>query len=170
MGLSLWSLRVGPARWGLLNSKRSTVAAGIVERQDPSLDSSPKHLHPPCERLEVGKEMPAEVSSASPRSPSSTNPSRAAEDKTNPHCGLAATQPRGDVPAKFALHCFSPGHDDLFSCCQSKNFRGASFTYFAVHITGALVLFMTDGIVVSSANRGILPERSSIAFFFPNHW
>uniref|UniRef100_A0A8B9FK56 Major facilitator superfamily domain containing 4A n=1 Tax=Amazona collaria TaxID=241587 RepID=A0A8B9FK56_9PSIT len=55
--------------------------------------------------------------------------------------------PRGDVPAKFALHCFSPGHDDLFSCCQSKNFRGASYTYFAVHITGALVLFMTDGIV-----------------------
>ncbi|KAK2526464.1 Mfsd4 [Columba guinea] len=39
------------------------------------------------------------------------------------------------------------GHDDLFSCCQSKNFRGASYTYFAVHITGALVLFMTDGIV-----------------------
>uniref|UniRef100_A0A8C5NI62 Major facilitator superfamily domain containing 4A n=1 Tax=Junco hyemalis TaxID=40217 RepID=A0A8C5NI62_JUNHY len=40
-----------------------------------------------------------------------------------------------------------PGHEDLFSCCQSKNFRGVSFTYFAVHITGALVLFMTDGIV-----------------------
>ncbi|NWI13309.1 MFD4A protein, partial [Crypturellus soui] len=39
------------------------------------------------------------------------------------------------------------GHDDLLSCCQSKNFRGASCTYFAVHITGALVLFMTDGIV-----------------------
>uniref|UniRef100_A0A8C0VCP7 Major facilitator superfamily domain containing 4A n=1 Tax=Cyanistes caeruleus TaxID=156563 RepID=A0A8C0VCP7_CYACU len=38
-------------------------------------------------------------------------------------------------------------HEDLFSCCQSKNFQGASFTYFAVHITGALVLFMTDGIV-----------------------
>ncbi|NWY67912.1 MFD4A protein, partial [Erithacus rubecula] len=40
-----------------------------------------------------------------------------------------------------------PGHEDLFSCCQSRNFQGASFTYFAVHITGALVLFMTDGIV-----------------------
>ncbi|KFW77470.1 Major facilitator superfamily domain-containing protein 4, partial [Manacus vitellinus] len=39
------------------------------------------------------------------------------------------------------------GHDDLLSCCQSRNFRGASYTYFAVHITGALVLFMTDGIV-----------------------
>ncbi|NXS15077.1 MFD4A protein, partial [Mystacornis crossleyi] len=38
-------------------------------------------------------------------------------------------------------------HEDLFSCCQSKNFRGASYTYFAVHVTGALVLFMTDGIV-----------------------
>ncbi|KFR03779.1 Major facilitator superfamily domain-containing protein 4, partial [Opisthocomus hoazin] len=96
----------------------------------------------------VKKEVvPAEVSSA-PRCPtSSMNLCLAAERKTNPHCGLASTQPRGDVPAKFALHCFSPGHDDLFSCCQSKNFRGASYTYFAVHITGALVLFMTDGIV-----------------------
>lgn len=93
----------------------------------------------------------------------------AAEHKPNPHRGLASTQPQGDVPAKFALHCFSPGHDDLFSCCQSKNFRGASYTYFAVHITGALVLFMTDGIVVSSADRGIFSERSSVAFFLPNH-
>ncbi|KGL85546.1 Major facilitator superfamily domain-containing protein 4, partial [Tinamus guttatus] len=58
--------------------------------------------------------------------------------------GLALEGPR---PAAFALRCLSPGHDDLFSCCQSKNFRGASCTYFAVHITGALVLFMTDGIV-----------------------
>ncbi|NXN03247.1 MFD4A protein, partial [Sylvia borin] len=51
------------------------------------------------------------------------------------------------------------GHEDLFSCCQSKNFRGASFTYFAVHIMGALVLFMTDGIVVSSVAEisGIFP-------------
>ncbi|XP_039394517.1 major facilitator superfamily domain-containing protein 4A [Mauremys reevesii] len=38
------------------------------------------------------------------------------------------------------------GHDDLFSCCQSKNFRGASYSYFAVHVAGALVLFMSDGI------------------------
>ncbi|XP_050841332.1 major facilitator superfamily domain-containing protein 4A isoform X1 [Serinus canaria] len=44
-------------------------------------------------------------------------------------------------------HTAAAGHEDLFSCCQSKNFRGVSFTYFAVHITGALVLFMTDGIV-----------------------
>lgn len=85
----------------------------------------------------------------------------------SPRVGLATTQPQGDVPAKFALHCFSPGHDDLFSCCQSKNFRGASYTYFAVHITGALVLFMTDGIVVSSADGGILSEQSYMAFFLP---
>uniref|UniRef100_A0A8D2MNK9 Major facilitator superfamily domain containing 4A n=1 Tax=Zonotrichia albicollis TaxID=44394 RepID=A0A8D2MNK9_ZONAL len=61
--------------------------------------------------------------------------------------GLAATQPQGDALLTFALHCSPAGHEDLFSCCQSKNFRGVSFTYFAVHITGALVLFMTDGIV-----------------------
>ncbi|XP_030077413.1 major facilitator superfamily domain-containing protein 4A [Microcaecilia unicolor] len=39
------------------------------------------------------------------------------------------------------------GHEDFFSCFQSKNFRGAPFSYFAVHVTGALVLFMSDGIV-----------------------
>ncbi|XP_063153576.1 major facilitator superfamily domain-containing protein 4A [Candoia aspera] len=39
------------------------------------------------------------------------------------------------------------GHDDLFGCCQSKNFRGVPCSYFAVHITGALLLFMTDGIL-----------------------
>lgn len=93
----------------------------------------------------------------------------AAERKTNPRRGLATTRPHGDVPAKFDLHCFSPGHDDLFSCCQSKNFRGASYTYFAVHITGALVLFMTDGIVVSPAARWILSGQSCVACFLPNH-
>ncbi|XP_001371951.1 major facilitator superfamily domain-containing protein 4A [Monodelphis domestica] len=38
-------------------------------------------------------------------------------------------------------------HGDLFSCCQKKNFQGASCSFFAIHITAALVLFMTDGIV-----------------------
>ncbi|XP_006834144.1 PREDICTED: major facilitator superfamily domain-containing protein 4 [Chrysochloris asiatica] len=39
-----------------------------------------------------------------------------------------------------------PGHEDLFSCCQRKNFKGAPFSFFAIHITAALVLFMTDGL------------------------
>ncbi|XP_044530869.1 major facilitator superfamily domain-containing protein 4A [Gracilinanus agilis] len=39
------------------------------------------------------------------------------------------------------------GHGDLFSCCQKKNFQGASCSFFAIHITAALVLFMTDGIM-----------------------
>uniref|UniRef100_A0ACB8F5B0 Major facilitator super domain-containing protein 4A n=3 Tax=Sphaerodactylus townsendi TaxID=933632 RepID=A0ACB8F5B0_9SAUR len=39
------------------------------------------------------------------------------------------------------------GHGDLFGCCQSKNFRGVPCSYFAVHVTGALLLFMTDGIM-----------------------
>ncbi|XP_012582187.1 PREDICTED: major facilitator superfamily domain-containing protein 4 isoform X2 [Condylura cristata] len=38
-----------------------------------------------------------------------------------------------------------PGHEDLFSCCQRKNFRGAPCSFFAIHVTAALVLFMTDG-------------------------
>ncbi|XP_053249302.1 major facilitator superfamily domain-containing protein 4A isoform X1 [Podarcis raffonei] len=39
------------------------------------------------------------------------------------------------------------GHEDLFRCCQSKNFIGAPCSYFAVHVMGALLLFMTDGIL-----------------------
>ncbi|KAM6044157.1 major facilitator superfamily domain-containing protein 4A isoform 1-T1 [Chlamydotis macqueenii] len=54
---------------------------------------------------------------------------------------------KDDLSAAVRRPHAAGGHDDLFSCCQSKNFRGASYTYFAVHITGALVLFMTDGIV-----------------------
>ncbi|XP_009325710.1 PREDICTED: major facilitator superfamily domain-containing protein 4 [Pygoscelis adeliae] len=54
---------------------------------------------------------------------------------------------KDDLSAAVQRPHAAGGHDDLFSCCQSKNFRGASYTYFAVHITGALVLFMTDGIV-----------------------
>ncbi|KAL2770965.1 major facilitator superfamily domain-containing protein 4A [Daubentonia madagascariensis] len=47
------------------------------------------------------------------------------------------------LPPKFQRH---PGHEDLFSCCQRKNFRGAPCSFFAIHITAALVLFMTDGL------------------------
>ncbi|XP_003792276.1 major facilitator superfamily domain-containing protein 4A isoform X2 [Otolemur garnettii] len=47
------------------------------------------------------------------------------------------------LPPKFQQH---PGHEDLFSCCQRKNFRGAPYSFFAIHITAALVLFMTDGL------------------------
>ncbi|XP_069489254.1 major facilitator superfamily domain-containing protein 4A [Ambystoma mexicanum] len=39
------------------------------------------------------------------------------------------------------------GHEDLYRCCQSQNYHGVPFTYFAVHIAGALVLFMSDGIL-----------------------
>ncbi|XP_014638968.1 PREDICTED: major facilitator superfamily domain-containing protein 4 isoform X1 [Ceratotherium simum simum] len=46
------------------------------------------------------------------------------------------------LPPKFQQH---RGHEDLFSCCQRKNFKGAPYSFFAIHITAALVLFMTDG-------------------------
>uniref|UniRef100_A0A673T685 Major facilitator superfamily domain-containing protein 4A n=2 Tax=Suricata suricatta TaxID=37032 RepID=A0A673T685_SURSU len=46
------------------------------------------------------------------------------------------------LPPKFQPH---PGHEDLFSCWQRKNFRGVPHSFFAIHITAALVLFMTDG-------------------------
>ncbi|XP_066117648.1 major facilitator superfamily domain-containing protein 4A [Saccopteryx bilineata] len=46
------------------------------------------------------------------------------------------------LPPKTQAH---PAHDDLFSCCQRRSFRGAPYSFFAIHITAALVLFMTDG-------------------------
>ncbi|XP_004375283.1 major facilitator superfamily domain-containing protein 4A isoform X3 [Trichechus manatus latirostris] len=46
------------------------------------------------------------------------------------------------LPAKLQP---DPGHENLFSCCQRKNCRGAPYSFFAIHITAALVLFMTDG-------------------------
>uniref|UniRef100_I3MNK5 Major facilitator superfamily domain-containing protein 4A n=1 Tax=Ictidomys tridecemlineatus TaxID=43179 RepID=I3MNK5_ICTTR len=46
------------------------------------------------------------------------------------------------LPPKFQPHS---GHEDLFSCCQRKNCRGAPYSFFAIHVTAALVLFMTDG-------------------------
>lgn len=46
------------------------------------------------------------------------------------------------LPPKFQPHS---GHEGLFSCCQRKNCQGAPNSFFAIHITAALVLFMTDG-------------------------
>ncbi|XP_028925712.1 major facilitator superfamily domain-containing protein 4A isoform X2 [Ornithorhynchus anatinus] len=57
------------------------------------------------------------------------------------------------LPPKAPL---DQGHDDLFSCCQGKNFKGAPYSYFAIHIAGALVLFMTDGIMVGVVGTFLL--------------
>lgn len=54
-----------------------------------------------------------------------------------------------------------PGHGDLFSCCQRKNFKGAPYSFFAIHITAALVLFMTDGMTVSLRSEGALIKLES---------
>lgn len=47
-----------------------------------------------------------------------------------------------------------PAHEDLFSCCQRRNFKGAPYSFFAIHVTAALVLFMTDGMTVSLPSGG----------------
>ncbi|XP_036298029.1 major facilitator superfamily domain-containing protein 4A isoform X2 [Pipistrellus kuhlii] len=46
------------------------------------------------------------------------------------------------LPPKVQAH---PAHEDLFSCCQRRNFKGAPYSFFAIHVTAALVLFVTDG-------------------------
>uniref|UniRef100_A0A4W2HMT3 Major facilitator superfamily domain-containing protein 4A n=1 Tax=Bos indicus x Bos taurus TaxID=30522 RepID=A0A4W2HMT3_BOBOX len=56
------------------------------------------------------------------------------------------TQPPEKEDASSLSPKFHPGHEDLFSCCQRKNFRGVPSSFFAIHITAALVLFMTDGL------------------------
>lgn len=39
------------------------------------------------------------------------------------------------------------GHNLNIMCCDSKKMQNASYTFFAIHVVGALVLFMSDGIV-----------------------
>ncbi|KAF6721241.1 Major facilitator superfamily domain-containing protein 4-B [Oryzias melastigma] len=41
------------------------------------------------------------------------------------------------------------GHGSIFSCCQNDSMRGMPVSFFMIHILGGMVLFMTDGIVVS---------------------
>ncbi|XP_021492069.1 major facilitator superfamily domain-containing protein 4A isoform X4 [Meriones unguiculatus] len=55
----------------------------------------------------------------------------------------AEKEDTSSLAPKFQPH---PGQEDLF-CCQGKNFRGAPCSFFAIHITAALVLFMTDGMM-----------------------
>lgn len=55
-----------------------------------------------------------------------------------------------------------PAHEDLFSCCQRKNFKGAPYSFFAIHITAALVLFMTDGMTVSLPSGCALHPETGI--------
>lgn len=55
--------------------------------------------------------------------------------------------------SSHAPSCTSLGHEGLFSCCQRKNCQGAPNSFFAIHITAALVLFMTDGMTVSPRAR-----------------
>ncbi|XP_053562590.1 major facilitator superfamily domain-containing protein 4A isoform X2 [Bombina bombina] len=38
------------------------------------------------------------------------------------------------------------GHGVSLLCCQSKNLRDATFTFFAIHTCAAVILFMTDGL------------------------
>ncbi|KAF7667452.1 hypothetical protein LDENG_00060400 [Lucifuga dentata] len=45
------------------------------------------------------------------------------------------------------------GHGDIFGCCQNDNLRGLPLSFFMIHILGGMVLFMTDGIVVSEGFR-----------------
>lgn len=49
--------------------------------------------------------------------------------------------------------CSDTGHGSIFSCCQNDSMRGMPVSFFMIHILGGMVLFMTDGIVVSKRCR-----------------
>lgn len=51
-----------------------------------------------------------------------------------------------------ARSCPVTGHGDIFSCCRNDNLRGLPVSFFMIHILGGMVLFMTDGIVVSEGS------------------
>lgn len=56
---------------------------------------------------------------------------------------------------------FRPGHGDLLGCWRRKSFRGVPHSFFAIHITAALVLFMTDGMTVSLPSSPRLRLRAA---------
>lgn len=80
---------------------------------------------------------------------------------TTGHFSWACRGTEQELRRVLALLSSHPGHEDLFSCCQRKNFKGAPSSFFAIHVTAALVLFMTDGLTVSlpseGAPKGALP-------------
>lgn len=53
----------------------------------------------------------------------------------------------------FVTFCPVTGHGSIFSCCQNDNLRELPLSFFMIHILGGMVLFMTDGIVVSEECR-----------------
>lgn len=44
-------------------------------------------------------------------------------------------------------HSHEDGHQVHLLCCQNKKFWNAPYTFFAIHVCSAVILFMTDGIV-----------------------
>uniref|UniRef100_A0AAQ6IK21 Major facilitator superfamily domain-containing protein 4A n=1 Tax=Anabas testudineus TaxID=64144 RepID=A0AAQ6IK21_ANATE len=56
------------------------------------------------------------------------------------------------------------GHGDIFSCCRNDNLRTLPASFFAIHVLGGMVLFMTDGIVGAYAGfvytYGVSPPMS----------
>lgn len=58
-----------------------------------------------------------------------------------------------NLPAVHSSSSVSAGHIDLFSCCLLGNAHGFPSSFFGIHILGGLVLFFSDGIVVSRISR-----------------
>lgn len=61
--------------------------------------------------------------------------------------------------------CPVTGHGDIFSCCRNDNLRGLPVSFFMIHILGGMVLFMTDGIVVSEGLRSPKPSTEPQKLF-----
>lgn len=76
------------------------------------------------------------------------------------HAGHAGGRGGGEAQPCASV---SSAHEDLFSCCQRRNFKGAPYSFFAIHVTAALVLFVTDGMTVSlpSGREGTSPGPST---------
>ncbi|KAG8589342.1 hypothetical protein GDO81_006366 [Engystomops pustulosus] len=58
------------------------------------------------------------------------------------------TEPNDEKkPEKQEEHIQEKGHGVHMLCCQNKRFWNAPYTFFAIHVCSAVILFMTDGIV-----------------------
>lgn len=60
---------------------------------------------------------------------------------------LASEVQMTEIPSESKKTEVKAGGHGAFECFKSPNLEGASFPYFSVHITAAMVLFMSDGLI-----------------------
>ncbi|KAF6725382.1 Major facilitator superfamily domain-containing protein 4-B [Oryzias melastigma] len=57
-----------------------------------------------------------------------------------------------DGPKSCPMEADSQGHGSVFSCCNSAKLEGQPTTTFFIYAVGGAIVFITDGIIVSTSS------------------